>query len=146
MAVTKKIYKCLRKEPLRWKSAYARLVTAPPSQAISSAAACTTTARKACMATYVILFSFTQKGIKEIKDSPARITAAKEIIHKMGGEVHAFYAILGSQYDTMFILDAPNDEKLAGMVLEIARLGYVRTQTHRLFSEDEYGKIISSLP
>ena len=98
------------------------------------------------MATYMILFSFTEKGIKEIKDSPARVTTAKEIISKMGGEVRAFYAILGSQYDTMFILDAPNDEKLGGMVLAIARLGYVRTQTHRLFSEVEYGKIISLDP
>ena len=98
------------------------------------------------MATYMILFSFTQKGIEEIKDSPARITAAKEIISKMGGEVRDFYAILGSQYDTMFILDAPNDEKLGGMVLAIARLGNVRTQTHQLFNEAEYGKIISSLP
>jgi uncharacterized protein with GYD domain len=98
------------------------------------------------MATYMILFNFTQKGIKEIKDSPARVTAAKEVVRKMGGEVRAFYAILGSQYDTMFILDAPNDEKLGGMVLAIARLGYVRTQTHRLLNEDEYGKIVSSLP
>ena len=98
------------------------------------------------MATYMILFSFTEKGIKEIKDSPARVTAAKEIISKMGGEVRAFYAILGSQYDTMFILDAPNDEKLGGMVLAIARLGYVRTETHRIFSEAEYGKIISLDP
>jgi len=97
------------------------------------------------MATYMILFRFTQKGTEEIKDSPARVTAAKEIIGKMGGDVRAFYAILGSQYDTMFILDAPNDEKLGGMVFAIARLGYVRTQTHRLFNEDEYGKIISSL-
>jgi uncharacterized protein with GYD domain len=94
----------------------------------------------------MILFSLTQKGVKEIKDSPARITTAKEIIRKMGGEVRDFYAILGSQYDTMFILDAANDEKLGGMVLAIARLGYVRTQTYRLFNEDEYGKIISSDP
>jgi uncharacterized protein with GYD domain len=94
----------------------------------------------------MILFSFTQKGIEEIKDSPARVTAAKEMIRKMGGEVRAFYAILGSQYDTMFIVDASNDEKLGGMVLAIARLGYVRTQSHRLFNEDEYGKIISSDP
>jgi uncharacterized protein with GYD domain len=97
------------------------------------------------MATYMILFRFTQKGIEEIMDSPARVTAAKELIRKMGGEVHAFYAILGSQYDTMFILDAPSDEKLGGMVLAIARLGYVRTQTHRLFNEDEYSKITASL-
>src|SRR5262245_6373332 len=108
-----------------------------------SCAAYKTTTRKASMATYLILFSFTQKGIEEIKDSPARVTEAKEIIRKMGGEVRAFYAILGSQYDTMIILDAPNDEKLSGMVLAIAGLGFVRAQTHRLFSENEYGKIVS---
>src|SRR5262245_66469920 len=98
------------------------------------------------MATYMILFSFTEKGIKEIKDSPARVTSAKEIISKMGGEVRAFYAILGSQYDTMFILDAPNHEKLSGMVLAIARLGNVRTQTHRLSSEPEHGQTIPFAP
>lgn len=85
-------------------------------------------------------------GMKEIKESPARITAAKEIISKMGGEVRAFYAFFGSRYNTMFILDAPNDEKLGGMVLAIEKLGYVRTQTHRLFNENEYSKIVSSLP
>ncbi len=97
------------------------------------------------MATYLILFSFTQQGIETIKESPARVEAAKETIRRMGGEVHAFYGILGSQYDTMFIVKAPNDEKLAEMVLAVARLGNVRTQTHRLFSEDEFRRIISSL-
>src|SRR5215471_8319441 len=98
------------------------------------------------MATYIILFRFTEKGIKEVKESPARISAAKEIISKMGGEVRAFYALFGSPYDTMFILDAPNDEKLGGMALAIDKGGYVRAQTHRLFNENEYGKMVSSLP
>lgn len=98
------------------------------------------------MATYLMLFSFTQQGIEKIKESPARVEAAKRTIHQMGGEVQAFYGILGSQYDTMFIVKAPNDEKIAEMVLAIAMLGNVRTQTHRLFSEDEFSRIISSLP
>ena len=40
----------------------------------------------------------------------------------MGGEVQAFYAILGSEYDTLFIVKAPSDEKVAEMALAIARL------------------------
>lgn len=98
------------------------------------------------MATYLVLFSFTQQGLKKIKDSPARVKTAKDIIRQMGGEVQAFYGILGSQYDTLFIVKAPNDEKIAEMVLAIAMLGNVSTQTHRLFNEDEFAKIISSLP
>ena len=97
------------------------------------------------MVTYLILFSFTQQGIEKIKESPGRVEAAKESIRRMGGEVQAFYGILGSEHDTMFIVKAPDDEKLAEMVLTVAMSGNVRTQTHRLFSEDEFRKIISSL-
>lgn len=97
------------------------------------------------MATYLMLFSFTQPGIEKIKDSPARIEAAKGIVRQAGGEVQAFYAILGSEYDTMFILNAPNDERVAHMALAIANSGSVRTRTHRLFSEDEFKSIVSSL-
>lgn len=97
------------------------------------------------MATYLMLFSFTQQGIEEIKESPARVEAARKIIHKLGGEVQDFYGILGSEFDTMFILKAPNVEKVGEMVLAIGRFGNVRTRTHRLFSEDEYKKIVSSL-
>ncbi|MDA8085272.1 MAG: GYD domain-containing protein [Nitrospiraceae bacterium] len=98
------------------------------------------------MHAYVIFFGFTAQGIQKIKDSPARVEAAKQTVREMGGDVKAFYGILGSQFDTMFILDAPDDEAVAKMVLAIARGGYVRTETHRLFTEDEYGKIVSALP
>lgn len=98
------------------------------------------------MHTYVIFFGFTGQGIHKIKDSPARVEAAKKTVRSMGGEMKAFYGILGSQFDTMFILKAPDDETVAKMVLSIASGGNVRTETHRLFTEDEYRKIISALP
>jgi uncharacterized protein with GYD domain len=98
------------------------------------------------MATYVIFFSFTQKGIENIKESPSRVEAAKKTIKTMGGEVKAFYAILGGQYDTLFIVEAPNNETIAKMSLAIASLGNVRTDTHRVFTEEEFEKIVSALP
>ena len=98
------------------------------------------------MATYLVLFSFTPQGVENIRESPARVKAAKETIRHLGGEVEAFYAILGSRYDTLFIVSAPNDEKIASMALAISRLGNVRTETHRLLNENEFGKVISSLP
>ena len=98
------------------------------------------------MATYTILFSFTQQGIEKIKDFPARVNAARGTIRQLGGEVQALYAILGSEYDTLIIVKAPSDEKVAEMALAIARVGNVRTRTHRLFTEEEFAKITSSLP
>jgi uncharacterized protein with GYD domain len=98
------------------------------------------------MASYLVLFGFTSQGIQQIKESPARVEAAKQTVRSLGGEVKAFYGILGSAHDTMFIVEAPDDEAVAKMVLTIAAKGYVRTESHRLFTEDEYRKVIRSLP
>jgi len=98
------------------------------------------------MHTYVIFFGFTAQGIEKIKESPARVETAKQTVRSMGGEMKAFYGILGSQFDTMFIIEAPDDEAVARMVLAIGSGGYVRTESHRLFTDDEYKKLISALP
>jgi uncharacterized protein with GYD domain len=98
------------------------------------------------MGSYLMLFGFTSQGIQQIKKSPERIEAARETIRTMGGEVRAFYAIMGSAHDTLFIVEAPNDEAVARMVLAIAAQGSVRTETHRVFTENEFGKIVRSLP
>lgn len=100
----------------------------------------------ATMHTYMVFFGFTAQGIEHIKESPARVEAAKEMVRSMGGEMKAFYGILGSRFDTIFILEAPDDEAVAKMVLAIASGGNVRTETHRLLTEDEYRKVISELP
>ncbi len=98
------------------------------------------------MASYLMLFGFTAQGIQHIKESPARVEAAKQTVRAMGGEVREFYAILGDAHDTLFVLDAPDDEAVARMALAIAAKGSVRTETHRLLTEDEYKKVIDALP
>jgi len=98
------------------------------------------------MNTYIIFFGFTAAGIENIKASPGRVEDAKETVEAMGGKMKAFYGMLGGEFDTIFILEAPDDEAVAKMVLAIASGGNVRTRTHRLFTEKEYGKIISELP
>ena len=98
------------------------------------------------MAIYVIFFGLTEQGIRNIKDSPARVDAAKKTFEGMGAKVKDFYLVMGwDQYDTMFIVEAPDDEVVAQAALKIGSLGNVRTDTHRAFSEDEFKKIISNL-
>lgn len=98
------------------------------------------------MATYFMTFSYTQLGIQSIKESPSRVEAAKKTIQSLGGAVKAFYVILGAEYDTIFITEAPNDETVAKMALAISSQGNVRTSTHRVFLEEEFKSIISELP
>ena len=58
----------------------------------------------------------------------------------------AFYGVLGAEFDTLFILEAPDEEAVARMALAISALGNVRTSTHRVFPEAEYSRIVSGLP
>src|SRR5687768_3359793 len=97
------------------------------------------------MATYLLLFHLTEKGMQNIKDSPQRVEAVKKTFKTMGAEVKAFYALLG-QYDTMILAEAPNDETIAKLDLALCALGYVRCESHRAFTEEEFRKIVSTLP
>jgi len=99
------------------------------------------------MATYVMFFGLTEQGVRNVKESPRRVQAAKESFQTMGVHVKEFYAVMGmAPYDTMFILEAPDDETVARAALGIASLGNVRTETVRAFTEDEYKRIAAGLP
>jgi len=97
------------------------------------------------MATYIMLFQFTQQGIQNIKESPTRVEAAKKAFRAIGAEVKEFYLVMG-RYDTVFVLEAPDDDTAAKAALAIGSLGNVRTETLRAFTEDEYKRIIADLP
>ena len=97
------------------------------------------------MPTYITLFQWTQKGIENVKDSPKRLDKAKEVIKAAGGKMQAFYLTMG-QYDGVTISEAPSDEAFAKTMLTLASGGAIKSQTLRAFTEDEYRKLISSLP
>jgi uncharacterized protein with GYD domain len=98
------------------------------------------------MATYIVQFTLTQQGIQKIKDLPARVEQARRTFQEQGATVREFYAVLGAEFDTIFIAQAPSDEAIAKAALAVAALGNVRTRTLRAFDEAEVGRIISSLP
>ena len=96
------------------------------------------------MPTYITLISYTQEGIRNMKDSPARLEKARKAIRGVGGEMKTFYLTLG-QYDAVAISEAPDDATYARAMLEIAAAGAVRSQTLRAFSESEYKSIVGEL-
>jgi uncharacterized protein with GYD domain len=98
------------------------------------------------MASYVVLFSFTEQGIGKIRESPARVESAKRAFKEQGATVKEFYGVLGAEFDTLFIVEAPSDEAIAKAVLAVASLGFVRTRTLRAFNEAEFARIVSGLP
>ena len=97
------------------------------------------------MATYISLLRFTQKGVENIKESPARLDAAKKVFQSMGAELKQWYLMLG-QYDAVVISEGPDDETVAKLLLMIGAQGNIRTETFRAFTEDEYRQVIAALP
>jgi len=96
------------------------------------------------MARYILLMNWTDQGVKNVRESPARLDGAKALAKKMGCEIREFYLTTGVN-DMVSIIEAPDDATLAKLNLTLAMGGNVRTTTLKAFPEDAYRKIISGL-
>ena len=94
---------------------------------------------------FVTLLRYTQQGAAKIKESPARLDAARKAAEKAGGKIHSWYLTMG-KYDAVLISEFPDDEAAARFMLATGALGNVTTQTLKAFNEADYRKIIASLP
>ena len=97
------------------------------------------------MPTYITLLNYTQQGVENMKESPARLEKARQAIKAAGGELKAFYLVLG-QYDAVAISEAPSDQVYATIILAIGGAGALRTESLKAFTEEEYKKIVAALP
>ncbi len=97
------------------------------------------------MSTYFILANWTEQGIKGVKASPKRLRAAKRLAKDCWVKFRSFHMTLG-QYDIIVSVEAPKDEAVARFALALGSAGNVRTTTLKGFTEQEYQKIIGSLP
>ena len=97
------------------------------------------------MATFITLGSFSDQGIANVKESPNRADAFKEMAANVGVTVKAIYWTVG-QHDIVAIMEAPDAEAVTSALLSVGSLGNVRTQTLRAFSADEMRQIIDRMP
>jgi uncharacterized protein with GYD domain len=99
--------------------------------------------REIIMATYVILGNFTEQGIRNVKDSPKRAQAFREMAQKLGVTIKDIYYTVG-RYDLLAIAEG-TDEAVTSALLSVGALGNVRTQTLRAFSAAEFAKLVGNL-
>lgn len=96
------------------------------------------------MATYILLATYTEQGIRGIKDTVSRTAAVKELAGKSGVTMKESYWTLG-QFDVVAVFEAPDDATMTAFSLSVARLGNVKTQTLRAFSGKEMSAIVGKL-
>jgi uncharacterized protein with GYD domain len=80
------------------------------------------------MGTYILLSKLTPEGRKTIKERPGRIREVAEELEKMGVTVIKQYATLGL-YDFINIVDAPDNETISKVSLDLCSRGTVEIMT-----------------
>jgi uncharacterized protein with GYD domain len=93
---------------------------------------------------YVILWNWTDQGIRTVKDSPKRLASFRAELEKVGGKLVGEYCTMG-KYDGVEIVEAPSDETIMSILLGDASKGNFRSMTLKAFPMSEAGKIIETL-
>ena len=96
------------------------------------------------MPTYISHLRWTPAGTEKLKDSPARLDAARKGLASKGVTILNFYLTMG-RHDMVIISEAPDDQTLAAAMLSVVASGSVTSETSRAFTEDEYRGIFRSL-
>lgn len=97
------------------------------------------------MAKFISLVNYTAKGIEKIKESPNRLDAFKQLCESMGVTVDGFFLTMG-RYDLVVIVDAPDLNTAAKVVLTTGSAGAISTETLPAFTEAEFRQVVSELP
>jgi uncharacterized protein with GYD domain len=97
------------------------------------------------MPIYITLYNWTEQGIKNVKEAPARIQANIKAAEAAGGKVLGVYLTMG-KYDLVAISEAPNDEAISASLLTQGMQGNVRSMTLKAFTTDQFAKIVKKLP
>ena len=89
------------------------------------------------MAIYVMLTTLTDEGRKTIKGNPQRIKEVNKEVEAMGVKILAQYSLLGP-YDFVNILEAPNNQTITKVALELGSRGTLQTMTMAAMTLNEF--------
>ncbi|MCX8163915.1 MAG: GYD domain-containing protein [Aquificaceae bacterium] len=81
------------------------------------------------MPVYVMLTTLTDEGMKTLKHKPERIKEVdREVMERFGVKIIAQYAVMGP-YDFVNILEAPDNDTIVKMAIELGSRGTIKTLT-----------------
>lgn len=92
---------------------------------------------------YIILVSWTDQGIRNVKETAKRAEAARKLAEQLGAKLELYYTL--GEYDLVGVAEAPSDEVEMQFLLQICALGNVRTKTLKAWTEAEAAKIVAKL-
>jgi uncharacterized protein with GYD domain len=94
---------------------------------------------------FILSASFTDQGIRGIKDAPKRAQATRELAKKVGVDIKQIFLTAGDS-DLVMIVETANGDNMAKFALAVGSMGNLHTRTARAWTVDEFMKIVSELP
>ena len=95
------------------------------------------------MPTYVVLYRFTDEGLKTIKDTVKRAREIRAENEKRGFKVVGTYWTQG-QYDLVSVVEAPSEDAMLAGLFNIAQAGNVHSETLRAYTDAEMEKALGA--
>jgi uncharacterized protein with GYD domain len=89
------------------------------------------------MPTYILLTTLTSEGVQTLKNNPARIREVNREVEQLGAKVTAQWATLG-RFDFVNVLEAPDEETIARVSLELGSRGTGRYETLTAIPVDDF--------
>ena len=89
------------------------------------------------MPTFVLLSTLTPEGVQTIKNNPTRIREVNKEVEQLGATVKAQWATLG-RYDFVNIVEAPDEQTIARVSLELGSRGTARYETLSAIPVDDF--------
>jgi uncharacterized protein with GYD domain len=89
------------------------------------------------MPTYVMLTNLTPDGVQTLKNNPSRVQEVNKEVEQLGVKVKDQWATLG-QYDFITIVEAPDDQTMAKVSVELGSRGTMSSQTLAAIPAEEF--------
>lgn len=93
------------------------------------------------MPNYVVLSKLTDEGRKTIKQKPKRMLEVNKELEAMGVKVKEQFALLGP-YDFVNIVEAPDNETVMKMSVELGSRGSVELLSMPAMTVEEFMKMV----
>ena len=97
------------------------------------------------MPIYLMLTTLTDEGRRALEEDPDMIREVDKEIEYMGIKILAQYALLG-QYDFVNILEAPSNEVVAKLSVELSAKGTIQTMTLAAMPLDDFITTLKKKP
>ena len=94
------------------------------------------------MTTFIMLSTLTDDGRKTLKQRPDRLKEVNKEVESMGARVVSQYAVLGG-YDFVNVIEAPSNEVMARIAMELGARGTMKVTTMPAMSIDQFVELMS---